>query len=87
MSLVMILGQADDRYWGHMDGWGGGWMWVWGSVMLALMAALIVWMVRATAGGVSKRDVNERAREILGERYARGELTVDEYRERIDELH
>jgi uncharacterized membrane protein len=28
----------------------------------------------------------ERARDILAERYARGELTVDEYRERLEQL-
>jgi putative membrane protein len=28
----------------------------------------------------------ERARDILGERYARGDLTGDEYRERLEQL-
>lgn len=36
--------------------------------------------------GPARRDPDERAREILAERYAQGELTTDEYRERIGEL-
>jgi len=28
----------------------------------------------------------DRARDILAERYARGELTTDEYRERLEQL-
>ena len=38
--------------------------------------------------GVRPRDRSgaERAREILAERYARGELSSDEYRERLEHL-
>jgi hypothetical protein len=32
------------------------------------------------------RDPADRAREILAERYARGELTTEEYRERLEHL-
>ena len=74
----------------HMDGWGGGWMWLWGFAMMALFVLLIVWLVRAAAPGGSARppspDPVDRGREILAERYARGELSTEEYRERVSEL-
>lgn len=73
--------------WNHMNGWGGAWMWVWGTLMMIAFVAVIVWLVRtAAAPGQTQRDTGDRAREILGERYARGELSTEEYRERIKEL-
>jgi putative membrane protein len=81
---TQMLGQSDDG-WGHMDGWGGGWMWLWGTLIMLSWVAVIaaaVWLV-ARSLGVSRPN---RAREILDERYARGELSTDEYRERLDQL-
>ena len=77
-----------DNGWGHMGDWGGGWMWVWGTLMMIGFAVLIVWLVRAaiSSAGWAQREPTARAREILGERYAKGELSTEEYRERISEL-
>jgi putative membrane protein len=62
--------------------------WVVAPLMWALWIAVIatvVWLVlRRTRGG--GRSGFERAREILAERYARGEIGGDEYRERLGEL-
>jgi len=80
---------ADNDGWGHMDGWGGGWMWLWGSLMMFSWVAIIagaVWLFtrnRDTTGG---QVSGSGARDILDERYARGELTTEEYRERVDQL-
>ena len=81
-----------DGWDGHM-GWGGGWwMLIWGTLMMAGLVVLVVWLVRTTAtgGGVSRgsgsEDPFDSARRILAERYARGELSTEEYRERLDEL-
>jgi putative membrane protein len=73
--------------WGH-DGWGDGWMWFWGGLMVVLWVALVVgaiWLV-ATRPGQSPPPPTDRAREILAERYARGEIGGDEYRERLGTL-
>lgn len=90
-NLVGVLAAAGNDGWRHMDGWGGGWMWLWGVAMMALFVVLIVWLVRATAnsgGGLaqSRFRPGDRARDILAERYAKGELTTQEYRERVKEL-
>ena len=82
---------ADSHGWdGHM-GWGGGWwMLIWGTLMMAGLAVLIVWLVRTTVvGGSAETPVEDplaSARRILGERYARDELSTEEYRERLEEL-
>ncbi|MFW6033645.1 MAG: SHOCT domain-containing protein [bacterium] len=77
--------------WRHMDGWGpmggGGWAWLWGVLILIGIVALVVLAVLAVMRGVSSKGAStSRAREILEERYARGELDTDEYHERLREL-
>ena len=79
-----ILAQA--RWGDHMRGWDGGWMWLWGTLMMLTWVAIIaaaVWLIiRSVRGDGDSR----RAREVLDERFARGELTVEEYRERREAL-
>jgi putative membrane protein len=66
---------------------GGDWGRPWWPLWLLFWAALIgtaVWLIsrrRRRRGGPL-----DRARELLAERYARGELSGAEYRERLDEL-
>ena len=85
-----ILSQTDG--WGHMNGWGGGWMWFGGVAMMTLFVVLIVGLIRAAGtdstgvAGPAHRPPDDRAREILGERFAKGELSPEEYRERVSEL-
>jgi putative membrane protein len=72
--------------WDQSGGWNGGW-WIWSPVMFLFWiaaVALIVWFVRRS----SRHDSSgiDRARGILAERYARDELSADEYRERLDNL-
>jgi putative membrane protein len=71
----------------HMDGWDGGWMWLWGTLMMLTWVAIVAvaaWLVlRARDGG---RTTPGTARQILDERYARGDISTEEYRERLDQL-
>ena len=90
MGTTAIFAQllADSDGWGHMDGWGGGWMWLWGTLMMFSWVAIIaaaIWLVTRTRDRTGSPRSTQ-AREILDERYARGELTTDEYRERLDHL-
>lgn len=87
ITLSLLAQQAvdNDGRWGHMDGWGGGWMWLWGTLMMLSWVAIIaaaVWAVSRSRDGTR----TSRAREILDERYAGGELTSEEYRERLEHL-
>jgi putative membrane protein len=86
--MLLRSGMLVEQYGDHMDGWGGGWMWLWGTLMmLAFVAALGVaaWaVVRSTQA--RRPAAEDRAREILAERYARGELSTEEYTERLEAL-
>lgn len=81
---------------GSGTGMGWGWGWLFWLLVLAGLIFLVVLAVRLIAGGVSRSDggpsaaaqppARNRARELLDERYARGELTTEEYRERLQVL-
>ncbi|NKZ04291.1 SHOCT domain-containing protein [Actinomadura latina] len=75
-------------------GW-SGWMWLWGTAMVLFWVAVIgaaAWLVaraaaprRTGAPGPGKPGL-EHAREILAERFARGEISTEEYDERLAKL-
>lgn len=78
------------------NGWGMGWMWfIWPLVVLAIVL-LVVLAVRGTTsrpehGGEAApppapQSGRSRAQDILDERYARGEITDEEYQERLRHL-
>ncbi len=85
-TVAALAQRGDDRWWGdHMSGWGGGWMWLWGTLLMLAWVAIIagaIWVVVRSLG--DRRPGG--AREILDERYARGELTTEEYDERLERL-
>ena len=62
------------------DGWWPLWLLFWLAIVLA-----IVWFLWRRWGR-PRGDGLDRAREILAERYAKGELTGDEYRDRLAHL-
>lgn len=69
---------------GMMGGWGPGFGW-WGLVMLIFwvffiigIVLLVAWVVRQLAAGAGGGG-RSRALEILQERYARGEITREQY--------
>ena len=82
---------ADTHGWdGHMW-WGGGWwMMIFGTLMMAGIVVLVVLLVRSLAAGAGAHglgaDPTASARQILADRFARGELSSTEYHERLDQL-
>jgi len=76
---------------------GGGWMWIFGGLMMVgvlVLIGLAVWaIISATNRGPSTAatpsvDLGGRtsARQVLDERYARGEIDSEEYTERLHTL-
>lgn len=65
-------------------GWhDGGWGVLWMIVSWALIVAIVVFAVRAFSSGSQDRSERDRdPRTILDERFARGEISEDEYRQR-----
>lgn len=77
-----------------------GWGWLFGLLALVGIVLLIVLVVRAVGGGIRHGPSSpqaghqdhpvptgrSRAREILTDRYARGEIDSAEYQERLEHL-
>jgi putative membrane protein len=61
---------------------GDGWWVVWPILWLAVIVA-VAWFVSRRW---RRRDGLDHAREILAERFARGELSGEEYRDRLAQL-
>lgn len=74
----------------HPHGWTGGgqggWFWFPLWPLTVILIVLLVWV--AARGGWRRRQPAgmERAREILAQRYASGEISPQEYRERLADL-
>lgn len=70
----------------HMDGW--GWFWIWRMGMFAFWIVLLIVIFGAYRRWGKHREPPgmERARAILAERLARGEISVEEYNERLGRL-
>ena len=85
LAVVLVFGGDG---WRHGWGTGGGRGWLWAPIVLLLWAGLIATVVWFLARGARspERSGVERARDVLAERYAGGELTTDEYRERLEQL-
>jgi putative membrane protein len=66
----------------HGDG--PGWWILFPLFWLAVIAAFFWWGPRRWRRPPA--DPRDRGREVLAERFARGEITVDEYRERLAQL-
>jgi putative membrane protein len=70
-----------------MHDWGGGWGIILGPLYMvmwvAILAAIIALVVRWTGlGGQASSRTTSTARDILDERFARGEIDDDEYEKR-----
>lgn len=82
--------------WGY--GFDMGWMWLFGLLVLLGAVLIVIVAVRAFSGGVNRdsprgnADIlqsqggRSAARQLLDERYAKGELSSEEYREKLTVL-
>jgi len=74
-------------WFGHMDGFGWQGMLIGGVVMLLFWGGLItaiIWVARGAfshSAGSTSSQVGVSARELLDQRYARGEITREQYQE------
>jgi putative membrane protein len=75
LPTALVLAEGAD--WDH-----GGWWPLWLVLWLAVLGTLVWLVIRARRNGGG----GGRAKEILAERYARGEISLDEYRERLGHL-
>ncbi|GAB2617847.1 hypothetical protein GCM10009696_24350 [Kocuria himachalensis] len=83
--------------WGDGMGGGMGWMWLFWLLLIVGTVVLVLVLVKAFTGnpggtrqgGTAPPPTGggpRRSREILEERYARGEISTEEFRERLRTL-
>ncbi|MBA2528679.1 MAG: SHOCT domain-containing protein [Euzebyales bacterium] len=87
MITLLASGGWGGRGWGGR-GWDGGGGWWFGPLIPLLWLALVgltVWLITRRRRPHEPTGM-ERARHLLAERYAQGELSADEYRERLGNL-
>ncbi len=86
--LLSALSLSCERYYGHMGRhhmtdytYGGPFMWISAILLLAIIGVAVYFFL-------NKRDVfiSKKPLDILKERYARGEITKDEYEEMKNNL-
>ena len=66
-----------------MYGWhGGGWGIVWMILSWGVIIALVWAALHAFAGDGERREPSRTAKDVLAERFAKGEIDADEYGER-----
>ena len=74
----------------HHGPWGDSEYWWVGRLMMILffivLVVLFFWFMRRNAWRHHEPTPIERAQSILAERYARGEIDGEEYRERLSQL-
>ncbi len=64
-------------------GWGMGWGWITGLIILVIFIAVIWIAARAFSNGRMNYSSSQKsALDILKERYARGEISKEEYEEK-----
>lgn len=64
-------------------GWGMGWGWITGLIILLVFVAVIWFAARAfNIGRMDYPSGQKSALDILKERYARGEISKEEYEEK-----
>ena len=62
------------------DGGVFGWIWMIGGLLVMIgVVVLIVWAISAMSRGGASREPEPRPLDILRERYARGEITQQEF--------
>lgn len=76
-ALVPLIADAGWHHHHH-----GGW-WIVFPILWLLLAALVVALFWRRGRG---RDGGDSPRRILGERFARGEINAEEYRDRLSRL-
>ena len=66
-----------------MDGFGGGWMmFLWWAIIIAA----IIFIVKLLTSGSNSPKRDKSAIEILNERYAKGEISKEEFEEKKQDI-
>lgn len=74
-------------HWGDYGwGWGMGFGWVFMIAFWIIVIAVIVFIVKAVTGGQRKNEGDESALDIIKKRYAKGEISKEDFDRMKDDL-
>jgi putative membrane protein len=71
-------------YWNY--GWGMGFGWIFMAIFWVLVIVGIVYLIKLAAGRSGKEEKEANVLDILKKRYARGEVTKEEFDRIKDDL-
>ncbi|MBI5099819.1 MAG: SHOCT domain-containing protein [Nitrospirae bacterium] len=71
----------------HWDyGWGMGFGWLFMIIFWVLVVLGVVYLLKLVAGGARREENRDTALDILKQRYAKGEITKEEFEEKKKDL-
>jgi putative membrane protein len=70
----------------HGHDWDHGWWPLWPLLWLGVIVTVVWLFKRRSWTSARPQSGTDRARDILAERFARGEISSDEYRARLEQL-
>ncbi|MDI6802180.1 MAG: SHOCT domain-containing protein [Thermodesulfovibrionales bacterium] len=73
------------HWWGDY-GWGMGFGWLFMIIFWILIILGVVYLIKLIAGAPKKEEKGEAALDILKQRYARGEISKEEFEEKKKDL-
>lgn len=72
-------------HWGDY-GWGMGFGWIWMIIFWALVIVGVVYIVQVATRSGRNHDKHEAPLEILKKRYAKGEISKEEFEKMRDDI-
>lgn len=72
-------------HWGDY-GWGMGFGWIFMIIFWILVILGVVYLIKLIAGGARREEKKDTALDILKQRYAKGEITKEEFEEKKKDL-
>ncbi len=69
--------------WGMMGGW---WFWIIGLIVVVVIIAVLIYLLNKEDRDKGMKSESKSAEKLLDERYARGEITREEYEEMKKEI-
>lgn len=85
LSAVAQAGPAPQYWPGPWHMWGGGWGfgWIFPLLMMVVFAAICAFLISRMSGhDHARRDTTSSALRLLNERFAKGEISKEEFQEK-----